>query len=253
MALTLINSANSFVRFNDPEPAADCIWGNVNYCLPVYAQDDVWFQFVIQGEPDEIISMCTIDASEIEVSLVNECDGEQILVFTQKPQRFRLSDTQLLYNWTHGFPNFTSVVPVNGCFKIQVLLTEVYGYLETVSFCSNCFERIAEDCFTSVIEYGSDSDSFGFKYCYGGDIEGTGVGETCEPTIVQFISVATLSIPYTSGLQAKYGEFPTVQVWVYDNTGQLVNMGITVAFDSYPPNFINMDFGGISSGIVIIR
>jgi len=74
MALTLINSANSFVRFNDPEPAADCIWGNVNYCLPVYAQDDVWFQFVIQGEPDEIISMCTIDASEIEVSLVNECD-----------------------------------------------------------------------------------------------------------------------------------------------------------------------------------
>lgn len=253
MALTLINSTNSFVRFNETAPAPDCIWGNIIYCLPVYDQRDIAFQWVIEGTEDEINSMCTYDASEVEVSIIAECDGVQLLIFTEKPQRFRLSATQVLYNWQHGLPNFTSVIGVKECFKIQVLITEVYGYPETVAFCSNCFERIAEDCFTSVIEYGSDSDSFGFKYCNGGDIDGTGVGETCDPTIVQFISVATLSIPYTAGLQAMYGDFPTVQVWVYDNTGALVNMGITVGFDQYPPNFINMDFGGISSGIVIIR
>jgi hypothetical protein len=70
---------------------------------------------------------------------------------------------------------------------------------------------------------------------------------------VTFVSVATLSIPYTALLSDKYGEFPTVQVWIYDGTGQLINMGITAAFDTYPPNMINLDFGGPASGIVVIR
>jgi hypothetical protein len=44
-----------------------------------------------------------------------------------------------------------------------------------------------------------------------------------------------------------------VQAWVYDGMGQLVNMGITIAFDTYPTTVINLDFGGVSTGIVIIR
>jgi hypothetical protein len=50
-----------------------------------------------------------------------------------------------------------------------------------------------------------------------------------------------------------YGDFPTVQVWIYDGTGQLLNMAITAAFDTYPPTMINLDFGGVASGIVVIR
>jgi hypothetical protein len=142
-------------------------------------------------------------------------------------------------------PNFTSVIAVNECFKIQVTISGT-------EFCSNCFERIPSDCFTSVIEYGNDEDAFGFKYCYSGNLEDDTV-ISCEPTIVNFISVPTLIIPYTASLQASYGAFPTVQAWVYDGMGQLVNMGITIAFDTYPPTLINLDFGGISTGIVIIR
>jgi hypothetical protein len=247
MAITILNSPHSFVRFNDPAPAPYCLWGDVNYCLPVYDQSDVAFQFIIQGTEAEIDLLCTKNASEVVISLVSECGGPNLIAFAEKPQRFRLSATQILYNWAHGVPNFTSVIGINSCFKIQALVG-------ATKFCSNCFERIADDCYTSVIEYGNGEDAFGFKYCYGGNFtEGPPDTITCEPTIVQFISLTSLVIPYTALLQSKYGNFPTVQVWVYDGMGQLVNMGVSVVFDAYPPTTITIDLGGSGSGIVIIR
>jgi len=258
MAITLINSTHSFIRFN--ETAADplCIWGAVDFCLPVYDPEDIYFQFVIDGTESEIDSMCTQSGDEVVVQLVADCAGEILLTFDEKPDRYRLSETQVLYNWTHGFPGFTVPVAVGECFKILLTIQATpYGYPEeTDTFCSNCFERIGDDCYTSVVEYGNDEDAFGFKYCYGGDLEGSGSGGSsteCEPTIVTFVGVPTLAIPYTTFLQSKYGVFPTVQVWIYDGSGQLINMGITAAFDTYPPSMINLDFGGTASGIVVIR
>jgi hypothetical protein len=43
-----------------------------------------------------------------------------------------------------------------------------------------------------------------------------------------------------------------VQVWVSDGTN-LVNMGISAVFDSYPVNTITVDLGGPGSGIIVIR
>lgn len=258
MSLSLINSTHSFIRFNETEAAALCIWGNINFCLPVYDQEDIYFQFVIEGTEDEIDSLCTQDGNEVTISLVSDCDGADLITFAEKPTRYRLSDTQVLYNWQNGLPNFSSVIAVGSCFKIQVLIDATpYGYPEEVeTFCSNCLERIASDCFTSVIEYGNDDDAFGFKYCDSGDLAGSGSGGSstdCSPTIVTFLNVSTLAIPYTAFYQSKYGVFPTVQVWIYDGSGNLLNMGITAAFDTYPPTMINLDFGGTSSGIVVIR
>lgn len=255
MAIDIISPINSFIRFNEDVPTALCIWGTVNFCLPVFEAEDVYFQFVIEGTEADIDSLCTQDASEITVALGNECGGSAILTFAEKPERSRLSLTQVLYNWSHGLPNFTSVISVGECFRISLTVNATpYGYPEEIdTYCSNCFERIGDDCFTSVIEYGNDEDVFGFKYCLGGGIPGDNTEITCEPTIVTFVGVATLNIPYTALLQDKYGDFPTVQVWIYDGTGQLVNMGITAAFDTYPPTMISLDFGGSASGIVVIR
>jgi hypothetical protein len=213
--------------------------------MPVYESSDVAFQWVMTGTQAEMDALCQQDGSEIVVSIVEDCDQPDLIVFSERPQRFRLSDTQVLYNWPHGVPDFDTVVSVNKCFKIKV----TYG---AVSFCTNCFERIADDCFTSVIEYGSEADSFGFKYCYGGDMGGT-PEDNCDPTTVQFVNVETLAIPYTAGLKNKYGVIPTVQVWVFDESGQLVNMGVQAGFDAYPPTMINLNFGGPASGIVVIR
>lgn len=258
MAISIISPANSFIRFN--ETAADplCIWGTVDFCLPVYDAEDVYFQFVIEGTEYEIDSMCTQSGDEITVELVSDCNGTPLLTFTEKPERIRLSTTQILYNWYHGLPGFAGPVSVGECFKIQITAAAMpYGYPDSdLVACSNCFERIASDCFTSVVEYGNDEDAFGFKYCNAGNLNGAYEEPStldCSPTIVTFVGVATLAIPYTALLQAKYGVFPTVQVWIYDGTGQLINMGITASFDTYPPTMINLDFGGAASGIVVIR
>lgn len=258
MALTIINPTHSFVRFNEETPDPLCIWGNIVFCLPVFEQSDWSFQFVIEGTESEIDSLCTQTGDEISVSLVNTCEGTPILEFTEKPDRFRLSTTQVLYNWEHGFPNFTSAVSIGECFKVQLIINSTpYGYPEELeTFCSNCFERIGDDCFTSVLEYSNDEDGLGFKYCHGGNLEGSeesGSSADCSPTITTFVGVATLLIPYTALLMSKYGNFPTVQVWIYDGSGQLINMGITASFDAYPPTMISLDFGGVANGIVVIR
>lgn len=258
MSLSIISPTNSFVRFGEADASPLCIWGTVDFCLPVYTAEDVYFQFVIQGTESEIDSLCTQSGDEVTVQLVNVCNGPVLLTFAELPERVRLSTTQVLYNWSHGLPGFTSVISVAECFKVQVtVLATPYGYPnEELVSCSNCFERIASDCFTSVLEYGNDDDAFGFKYCNGGNLNGAYEDPDtldCSPTVIQFVNEATLAIPYTALLQAKYGVFPTVQVWIYDGTGQLLNMGITAAFDTYPPTMINLDFGGSASGIVVIR
>lgn len=255
MAITIISPENSFVRFGEAAADALCLWGNINFCLPIYAEDDWYFQWVVEGTESEIDSLCTQSGDEITVSLVNDCLGDILLTFAEHPERIRLSETQVLYNWRSGFTGFADVISVGECFKVQVTIAATpYGYPEEeITSCTNCFERIHSDCFTSVLEYGNDEDAFGFKFCNGGNLPGTGGATTCDPTIVTFVGVATLSIPYTAQLQDQYGTFPTVQVWIYDGTGQLLNMGITAGFDTYPPSMINLDFGGVASGIVVIR
>jgi hypothetical protein len=123
--------------------------------------------------------------------------------------------------------------------------------VEGAEWCSNCLQRIAEDCYTAVVEYGSEEDGFGFKYCNGGQVPSP-AGE-CRPTISTFTDAATLTIPYTSSMRDLYGNFPTVQAWIDDGAGNLTNFGITISFDANPPTVINLDFGGVASGVVVIR
>lgn len=249
MAITIVNLPNSFVRFSeDPGPDNVCGWEDLQFNLPVYAQDDVSFQFVVNASTqEEADDLCQPDASEVSVSLVQDCNTAPGLIdFAEKPTRFRLSPTQLLYNWQNGFPGWPGPILENQCFRVRVLLNGV-------PHCSNNFERIAEECFTSVLEFGNDEDAFGFKYCYGGGVDAGDDVSACEPTIIQFINQGTLIIPYTSLLENKYGQVPTVQVWIYDENNELTNMGIQAKFDAFPPTQLLFDFGGPATGIIVIR
>lgn len=245
MALSIASPTNSFIQFNAAASPAYCLWGDVDFKLPVYAQGDIAFQFVVIGTlPEEISALCNPYTAGAVVSLVEECDGPDLVTFSETPDRFLIAPTQVLFNWAHGLPNFTSVVAVGQCFRIKVTV-------EGASWCSNQLQRIADDCYTAVVEYGNEEDGFGFKYCYGGEVP-TPSGE-CEPTIATFTDVPTLSIPYTASLRELYGGFPTVQAWIDDGAGNLTNFGITISFDANPPTVINLDFGGNASGVVVIR
>lgn len=249
MAYEIISPTQSFVQFSETGRIDHCIFDRLNFCLPVFEDNDVAFQFIIVGTSTEIDALCGVYGSPLAIGIVSACDDEDFLLeftanpYNDVPEISRLSEEQLLVNWAHGVPGFTSVIGYNECFKIRV-------QIGLIQFCSNCFERTSDNCFTSVIEYSADENAFGFNYCGSGTaVEGE---LSCEPTIVTFTNQSTLSIPYTASLQAAYGSVPTVQVWISDGTN-LVNMGITATFDAYPPNVLGFDFGGPASGIIVIR
>lgn len=220
-------------------------------CLPVLADDDVNFQFIVQAATEqEADDLCQIGESGIRIGLVRDCDQPDFdIEFLELPDRFRISPTQLLYNWSHGFPGMTAEFAVSECFFVRVIVPEAYP---PYAGCSNCFQRIDASCFSSVIEYGNDENFAGFNYCGSGGDE-TDISGLCEPTIITFLNQETLTIPYTAAMQVMYGQVPTVQVWLYDMGGNLVNAGIQVQFDAMPPTLITADFGGMASGVMVIK
>lgn len=250
MAYSITAPVQSFVQFNETGKVDHCIFDMINFCLPVYEDGDVAFQFVVTGLESEIDALCGVYGSNIAIGIVDACDDADFLLeFTANPYNdvpsiFRLSDTQLLVNWSHGFPGFTSVINNGQCFKVRVEIGDQ-------QFCSNCFERTSDSCFTSVVEYGCDENCFGFNYCGSGTIPDNGE-TTCEPTIVTFTNQSSLAIAYTQSLRDMYGDVPTIQVWISDGT-DLVNMGITAALDAYPPNVLSFDFGGPATGIIVLK
>lgn len=247
MGLNIVTPTNSFVRFDNEQPENHCIHGEFNMCLPVYAESDVAFQFVVQADTvEEADALCQVGVSGIEMGLVADCNQEGFDVqFDEQPERYRISDLQVLYNWSHGLSGMLGFYDEGECFYIRLVVGET-------NYCSNCFQRIPDDCFTSVIEFGNDENFAGYNYCNAGEATVDG-SNTCDPTIVQFVNKSTLNIPYTAGLQAMYGTVPTVQVWIYDTNGDLINMGITAMFDAIPPTMISFDFGGNASGVIVIR
>lgn len=244
MAYQISTSRFSFIQFAESDQIESCGFTDTDMCLPIYESGDLKFQWYITADTqEEADALCDLDAASVSVGIVQACSDGFLIEFAQKPQRYRISDTQLLYVWNHGVPGFSTQIEIGECFhiKIEILLQ---------SFCSNCLQRIKETCYTTVVEYYNDDNAFEFAYCASGE----GVGEVtddCQPTIIQFTNQANMVIPWTASLNAKYGSAPNVQVWVNDG-GELVQAGLRVAYDAFPLTEIRIDFGGTSSGIVKI-
>jgi len=250
MAYSFSSPRNSFIQLSESSAITSCNFTTFSLCLPVYEEDDVYFQFIITaGSAEEADQLCDLDNDLITVGLAGSASDDFIIEFSEKPDRYRLSDFQVLYNWSHGLPGFADVVAVGECFVIKIRLSgaEVYTTYEAWS---NCLQRIGSDCHTSVIEYGNEDNAFGFYYC---NSEAVDAGqEDCDPTFIQFTNQSTLTIPYTASMSAKYGDAPTLKVWIYDTNGELVNMMVRQAFDTYPPTELRFDFGGAATGIIKI-
>lgn len=244
MAIRIVSPRFSFVQFDQSDIVQSCSHPGGSTCLPVYQHDDVAFQFVIQTDTEEEAdALCTLDGSGVDIGLVKNCADDLILEFVEKAERYRISPYQVLFNWPHGFPGFTDVINLNECFYVKIVVGEN-------TFCSNCFRRVYDDCYTSVIQYGAATNQFGFSYCAGEAVDSD--DQTCEPTFVQFTNQSSLSIPYTAAMLAKYGNMPTVKVWIYNEANELQDMSVAVTFDSYPVSVISVDLGGPASGVLKI-
>jgi hypothetical protein len=248
MAIRIKAPANSFVQFLEADTIDSCQFSPIVLCLPVFADNDVSFQFILETDTeDEADNLCDLSNSLLTVGIAESCDEEMLIEFPYKAERYRIGTRSVLYNWQNGLPGFATVISKGQCFIIKITLQLPYVVYD---YCSNCFQRIADVCHTSVLEYGNEDNAFGFDYCGGTNID-TDNPQDCDPLIISFTNRATIAIPYTTELQLKYGSAPTVQVWIYDGD-ELVDMGIRVSFDSFPPTLIGADFGGLSSGIIKI-
>lgn len=251
MGYIIITPENSFVRFDGENSVDHCIHGEFKQCLPVYAESDIAFQFVIEADTaEQADALCLPGESGIAMGIVLACEQEGFTAeFDEMPERYRISERQVLYNWPHGLPGMIGNVEPGECFYVRLIVLT-----DQATACSSCFQRIADDCFTSVLEYGNEENFGGFNYCNAGEVSsGSENPVDCEPEVYQFNNLANITIPYIASLQARFGTVPTVQVWIYNDSGELVNMGVVATFDAMPPTQISVDFGGISSGIIVIR
>lgn len=73
----------------------------------------------------------------------------------------------------------------------------------------------------------------------------------CKPTIVPFINVDTLNIPYSAAMRVAYGNVPTVKVYHKDGE-EYINAFISVGFVGTPTTQINIGNGGVATGFVKI-
>lgn len=249
MALSVASPLNSFVRFDEDDIVDHPIFDNIRHCFPVVEEDDVAFQFFIRGTAEEINAFAGAYGTQVVFQLVDSADpeGDGLIEFSERPDVFRLSDTELLVNWSHGFPGFEGSVNIGQCFMIRLAIGTDFFY-------SGCFQRIDSTEFTSVLEYGNDENAFGFNYCNGGSSSAEVIeeGDACEPYLITFTNRSTLTIPYTAALRDLYGDVPDVRVWVYID-GVLTNPGLVINLDGNPVTMIDIDFGGSSSGVVIIK
>lgn len=249
MAIQIQSPAHSFVQFSETGTFEHCIFGTYTVPMPVVLYTDVAFQFFLIGTESEIDALCGPYGTDVRIGIVSECGDPTFLTeftgnpYNDVPEIYRLGVTQLLVNWAHGLPGFDSVVAVGECFHIRV-------QVGATTYCSNIHKRSSDTCFTSVIDYTNDENFAGFNYCNSGSVDEETI--SCEPTIIQFTNVSTLTIPYTQSMKDSYGDAPSVQIWLSDGTN-LVNMGVTATFDSYPVNTISADLGGPGSGIIVIR
>lgn len=246
MAYSIISPRFGFVQFSESDYIESLSNGDALSCLPVFEASDVAFQVIIRGLEAEAGNLCGEGSSLIRVGIVQDCGEGFLIEFSESAQLFRLNTTDILMNWPHGLTGFSSVISVNDCFRIKIIV-------DGTPFCSNCFTRIRNDRYTSVVEYGSEENSFGFNYC-GGVLVGEedGVQIDCTPVEIEFFNQLSVNIPYTASLRNKFGDMPTVKVWIYNSSGELQDMGVQITMDAYPPNNISIDMGGPASGIIKI-
>lgn len=249
MAIRIISPQFSFVNLTESPEIETCGWPNLFEVLPIVEDSDVWFQFILETDTKaEADALCADTGTIVKLGLTNNCLSNNSINFTDLPERGRLDDTHVLYNWVHGFPLFTTVYDVNDCFNVRVTLNDG---ADSIEFCSaTTWKRQSTTCYTAVLDYGNDDNFAGFDYCGGVLIDSNVVD--CTPMEVAFINQNTVDIPYTAQLLAKYGTVPSVKVWLYNTDGSLYDPGLVVTLDAFPPTNIHVDLGGTASGIVKI-
>lgn len=164
MPLTIINNPNSFVQFGAADSFTHCVFGEVRQCLPVYDSGDLSFQILVDaGNSSDAALLCELGGDAVLLEIMRDCD-DAVPVATAGDvfETVRIGATVIAFNFHFPLPGFPYSLKDGECFYLRASIDASPFLLEA---CSNCMQRITNDCFTSVIKYRCDEDAFGFVYC----------------------------------------------------------------------------------------
>lgn len=135
-------------------------------------------------------------------------------------------------------------MPFSGEFKLEIF--------EETNACKAIDFKIAK-YFDSIVFSVADGsrvkDNLGCDFAC--ETTGGGPGNSA---IFPFTGIATLNITWTELLKSIYGGTPTVQVYLMVSPGvyQLTNVSVTMIGGPYDLSEIDIDFGGMAEGYVLV-
>jgi hypothetical protein len=200
MAITLSSSRHSFVQVTSDERDTGCV-PDINICLPVYSPTfDISFQVTayVDGTDKDNFQLQTDivfpDAiNTVQAKICRQCvsdesfSGERMMQFDSSWTKI-VSDPIGSDVWVGNFHALGGTnmdiwddMQPGDCFHLcfhqcavpvanHLTLNE---YDSDVIACTNCFQKVADECFTSRFTYSNNENSFGFYY----DVNGDGVAD----------------------------------------------------------------------------
>ncbi len=177
MAYSIVSPKYSFIQFGYSQfSGQDNCYGDIKNCLPVFNDSDLAFQLILKSDTKaEMLAAYNTLIQSVKLVLLesfvtNQVDFEaailkdfvtDILTF----ERYPISDTEILYFWPHGLPGFKDEIDCGKCFQIGIKIESENIEALNISAASNCLFRPCDDCWTSLLEYSCDENSYGFNYC----------------------------------------------------------------------------------------
>ncbi|MBK7882491.1 MAG: fibronectin type III domain-containing protein [Chitinophagaceae bacterium] len=179
MAYSILNPKYSFIQFGYEqftEEQKNCYEEDLKNCLPIFNDSDLAFQVILKADTnEEAMAVYTSAFTSIKLVLLKGFVTEQPefesailkdfvtddIVFVRR----MLSDTEVLLYWPNGLPGFKAHIACGKCFQIGTKITTEDIDGADISIPSNCLYRTCDDCWTSLLEYSCDENSYGFNYC----------------------------------------------------------------------------------------
>lgn len=170
MAIKITTPRLSFIQLGCPEK---CI------CYPIVNEDELKFQILIETDTilqsDDIMASVPGNFNLLIVDGIDNCTQSQILANTIHDfavsisggpvfnfQRIRISPKKVLLYWPYGLPLLNDFVNCEQVFSLAISL-----YFNSTLYVQrlNCFKKVCDTDYTSVLEYSNNEDGYGFNYC----------------------------------------------------------------------------------------
>src|SRR5262249_44199990 len=160
MAVTFSTPENCFIKFD--EVAADDCKIPFGLCIPINSMDDIDFQIIATPSPYEIF-----DEDAYEIRMVASCGDTEFLKETPFSSPAKFADLSwvetdngehLAYLSKNDSLDLEALTGDLSCFRLVVVSISN----DAILACSNCLVYLSDTCFTTVVKYRCDENSFGF-------------------------------------------------------------------------------------------